>query len=83
MIKNILFVPDSEFHLLDILVNCSMKRVCKLLKLFWKLPLGLDNSGPKNDRQFWIIFSGPKNDRQFWIILALKMTDKIQGGCCL
>ena len=70
MIKNILFVLDSEFHLLDILVNCSMKRVCKLLKLFWKLPLVLDNSGSKNDRQFWII-------------LALRMTDKIQGGCCL
>ena len=47
MIKNILFVLDSEFHLLDILVNCSMKRVCKLLKLFWKLPLVLDNSGSK------------------------------------
>ena len=24
MIKNILFVLDSEFHLLDILINCSM-----------------------------------------------------------
>ena len=51
MIKNILSVLDSEFHLLDILVNCSMKRVCKLLKLFWKLPLVLDNIGSKNDRQ--------------------------------
>ena len=51
MIKNILFVLDSEFHLLDILVNCSMKRVCTLLKLFWKLPLVLDNIGSKNDRQ--------------------------------
>ena len=66
MIKNILFVLDSEIHLLDILVNCSMKRVCKLLKLFWKLPLVLDNSGSKNDRRFWIT-------------LAPKMTDKIQG----
>ena len=51
MIKNILFVLDSEFHLLDKLVNCSIKRDCKRLKLFWKLPLVLDNSGSKNDRQ--------------------------------
>ena len=70
MKKNILFVLDSEFHSLDILVNCSMKIVCKLLKLFWKLPLVLGNSGSKNDRQFWII-------------LAPRMTDKVQGGCCL
>ena len=50
MIKNILFALDSEFHLLDILINCSMKRVCKLSKLFWKRPLVLDNSGSKNGR---------------------------------
>ena len=51
MIKNILFVLDSEFHLLDTLVNYSMKRVCSLLKLFWKLPLVLKNIGSKSDRQ--------------------------------
>ena len=51
MIENILFVLDSEFHLLDIWVNYSMKRVCKLLQLFWKLPLVLKNIGSKNDRQ--------------------------------
>ena len=51
MIENILFVLDSEFHLLDIWVNYSMKRVCKLLKLFWKLPLVLKNIGSENDRQ--------------------------------
>ena len=51
MIKNILFVLDSEFHLLDILVNCSMKRVCKLLKLFWKIRLVLKIIGSNNDRQ--------------------------------
>ena len=50
MIKNILFVLDSEFHLLDILVNCSMRRVCKHLKLFSKLllivaPKMTDSSG--------------------------------------
>ena len=53
MIENIyiLFVMDSEFYLLDIWVNYSMKRVCKLLKLFWKLHLVLKNIGSKNDRQ--------------------------------
>ena len=51
MIENILFALDSEFHLLDIWVHYSMKRVCKLLKLFWKLHLFLKNIGSKNDRQ--------------------------------
>ena len=33
MIENILFVLDSDFHLLDIWVNKSTKKIFKLLKL--------------------------------------------------
>ena len=33
-IDNVLFVLDNEFHLLDIWVNNSTKRICKLLKFF-------------------------------------------------
>ena len=41
MIDNIISVLGSDFHLLDMWVNNSMKKFCKLLKLFWKLPLVL------------------------------------------
>ena len=51
MIENILFVLNNEFHLLDIWVNYSIKRVCKHLKIVWKLHLVLKNICSKNDRQ--------------------------------
>ena len=41
MIDNISLVLVSEVHFLDIWVNNSMKRVCQLLELFWKLSLVL------------------------------------------
>ena len=41
MIDNMLFILDSEFHLLDIWINNSTKRTFKLLKLFQKLLLVL------------------------------------------
>ena len=45
MTDNILFVLDVEFHLLEVWASNSMERVCKLLKLFWKLPLVLEKNG--------------------------------------
>ena len=51
MINNTSLVLDSELLLIDIWVKNSLKRVRKLLKLFWKLFQFLKILALKNDRE--------------------------------